>query len=218
MNHGTQGLSLMEQEHSMIIEFSAVFGRTGYAYQDISTFGTFQGLVDKFLELFQVEIDSTEVLKEYYSLQQQAGESVADFLLQFRAIHAMLDTPPVEEIQKRQFLKALQELLRSSLALIDASIVPLTEIINRALNLDHQQLGLGLSQFRAITPLPTAKEKAFQQAVQCTLCLQFGHSNVECVQRCVLCQAWMHTTATCEYNLLARRNAPAVQTVQPVPV
>jgi hypothetical protein len=31
---------------------------------------TFQDLVDKFLEMFQVKIDPTEVLKEYYSLQQ----------------------------------------------------------------------------------------------------------------------------------------------------
>jgi hypothetical protein len=65
--------------------------------------------VDKFLELFQVKIYPTEVLKEYYSLQQQAGELVADFLLRFRAVQAMLDAPPAEDIQKRQFLKALRE-------------------------------------------------------------------------------------------------------------
>jgi hypothetical protein len=141
---------------------------------------TFQDFVDKFLEMFQVKIDPTEVLKEYYSLQQQLGESVADFLLRFRAVQAML----AEEIQKRQFLKALREPLRSAFALMDASMVPLTKIVNRALNLDHQQLGLGLSQFRVIAPSSKAEEKAFQQAVQCTLCLQFGHSNMECVQRC----------------------------------
>jgi hypothetical protein len=152
-----------------------------YAQQEISTFGTFQDMVDKFLEMFQVKIDPTEVLKEYYSLQQQLGESVAAFLLRFRAVQAMLDTAPIEEIQKRQFLKALREPLRSAFALMDASTVPLTEIVNRALNIDHQQLGLGLSQFRTIALSPKAEEKAFQQAVQCTLCLQFGHSNVECV-------------------------------------
>jgi hypothetical protein len=42
-----------------------------------------------------------EVLKEYYSLQLQAGESVAEFLLRFRAVQAMLDTPLAEDIQKR---------------------------------------------------------------------------------------------------------------------
>jgi hypothetical protein len=122
---------------------------------------TFQDLVDKFLEMFQVKIDPAEVLKEYYSLQQQSGESVADFLLRFRAVQAMLDTVPAEGIQKRQFLKALREPLRSAFALMDASMVPLTEIVNRALNLDHQQLGLGLSQFHAIAPSPKAEEKAF---------------------------------------------------------
>jgi hypothetical protein len=130
----------------------------------------------------------------------------------------IIPTPPAEEIQKRQFLKALREPLRSSFLMVDVSTVPLTEIVNRALTLDHQQLGLGLSQFRSIAPSPKAKEKAFQQAVQCTLCLQYGHSNVECVQRCALCQARTHTMVTCEYNLLARRNTPAVQTVQSVAV
>jgi hypothetical protein len=82
----------------------------------------------------------------------------------------MLDSPPIEDIQKRRFLKALPKPLRSSFALMDAATVPLTEIMNRALNLDHQQLGLGLSKVRAIAPSPKAEEKAFQQAVQCTLC------------------------------------------------
>jgi hypothetical protein len=67
----------------------------------------------------------------------------------------------VEDIQKRQFLKALKEVLRSSLAMLDFSTVPLTEVVNRALNLDYQQLGLGLSQFRALAPPLKAEEKAF---------------------------------------------------------
>jgi hypothetical protein len=94
----------MEREQSMIVEFQlALEGQAArwYAQQDISSSATFQALVDKFLELFQVKIDPTEVLKEYYSLQQQAGESVADLLLRFRVVQAMLDTPPAGEIQKR---------------------------------------------------------------------------------------------------------------------
>jgi hypothetical protein len=54
--------------------------------------------VDKFRELFQVKINPMEVLKEYYSRQQQAEESVAEFLLRFRAVQAMLDMPPAEDI------------------------------------------------------------------------------------------------------------------------
>jgi hypothetical protein len=85
VNDGTQGLSPTEQEQSMIVEFQlSLEGQAArwYAQQDIRTFVTFQELVDNFLEMFQVKIDPTEVLKEYYLLQQ-AGESVADFLLRF---------------------------------------------------------------------------------------------------------------------------------------
>jgi hypothetical protein len=102
-NHGKEGLSPTEQEQSMIVEFQlSLEGQAArwYAQQDISTFRTFQELVGMFLELFQVKIDPTEVLKEYYSLQQQAGESVADFLLRFRAVQATLDTPPAKDVQK----------------------------------------------------------------------------------------------------------------------
>jgi hypothetical protein len=67
VNHGTQGLSLLEREQPMIVEFQlSLEGQAArwYAQQDIGTFATFQVLVDKFLELFQVKIDPTEVLKE----------------------------------------------------------------------------------------------------------------------------------------------------------
>jgi hypothetical protein len=101
VNLGTQGLSPTEREQSMIVEFQlSLEGQAArwYAQQDVSTFGTFQDLLK---EMFQVKIDPTEVLKEYYSLQQQSGESVADFLLRFRAVHAMLDTAPTKAIKKR---------------------------------------------------------------------------------------------------------------------
>jgi hypothetical protein len=113
----------------MIMEFQLsleVQAARWYVQQEISTFVTFQELVDKFLEMFQVKIDPTEVLKEYYLLQQQARESVTDFVLRFQAVQAMLNTAPAEEIQKRQFLKALREPLRSAFALMDASTVSLT--------------------------------------------------------------------------------------------
>jgi hypothetical protein len=66
----------------MIVEFQlSLEGHAAhwYAQLDINTLTTFQELVDKFEELFQVKIDPTEVLKEYYLLQQKTGESVAEF-------------------------------------------------------------------------------------------------------------------------------------------
>jgi hypothetical protein len=71
-----QGLSPTEHEQSMIVEFQlSLEGQAArwYAEKDISTFTTFQQLMDKFEELFKVKIDPTKVLKQYYSLQQQAG-------------------------------------------------------------------------------------------------------------------------------------------------
>jgi hypothetical protein len=82
-------------------------------------------------------VDPTKVLREYYSLQQQPGESVAEFLLRFRAVQERMTDAPTDEMQKRQFLKALKEPLCSSFALLDFSNISLTEVFNRALNLDH---------------------------------------------------------------------------------
>jgi hypothetical protein len=189
----------------MIVEFQLSLEEQAarwYAQQDISTFTTFQQLVDKFQELFQVKIDPNEEMKEYYSLQQQAGESVAEFLLWFRAVQALLDTAPAKDIQKQHFLKALKEPLRSSFALLDFSTVPLTEVINQALNLDHQQLGLGLSQQFGHSKVECVQHCALclgnrsvinqalnldHQQLGLGLSQQFGHSKVECVQHCALC-------------------------------
>jgi hypothetical protein len=104
VNHGTQGLSLAEKEQSMIVDIQLCLeGHVArwYAQQDNGTFSTFQDLVDKFLELFQVKVETIEVLREYYSLQQQPGESVAEFLLRFRALQGMMIDAPTEDMQKR---------------------------------------------------------------------------------------------------------------------
>jgi hypothetical protein len=130
-------LTPTECEQSLIVEFQlSLEGQAAcwYAKQDINTFMTFQELMDKFEELF-VKIDPTKVLRE----------SMAKFLLQFRAVQGLMDTAPSEDMQKRQFVKPLKEPLWSSFALLDFSMLTLIEVFNRALNLDHQQLGLELS-------------------------------------------------------------------------
>ena len=52
--------------------------------------------------------------------------------------------------------------------------------------------------------LPTAEELRFGQAIQCTTCLNPGHSTVECTLRthCPICHSKAHIIAQCEYNLL----------------
>jgi hypothetical protein len=66
----------------------------GIPNKTFRTFSTLQDLLDKFLELFQVKVDPMEVLSEYYSLQQQPVESVAEFLLRFRAMQSMMTDAP----------------------------------------------------------------------------------------------------------------------------
>ena len=76
--------------------------------------------------------------------------------------------PATEDIPKRQFLKALKEPLRSSYALLDFTMVPITEVINRALNLDHQNIGIGLALFRGLVgnnSQPVAEETQFLHAI-----------------------------------------------------
>ena len=72
VNHGIQGLSAANAEQSKIVEFQlSLEGQAArwYSQQDITSFQTFDELAAKFEELFQVKLDPTEVLREYYSLK-----------------------------------------------------------------------------------------------------------------------------------------------------
>ena len=58
--------------------------------------------------------------------------------------------------------------------------------------------------------LPTMEELQFRQAVQCTTCLNTGHSAIECSLRthCTICHSKLHSVEQCEYNLLNKTTAP----------
>ena len=92
--------------------------------------------------------------------------------------------PPSKEIQKRQFLKALNEPFWSSFALLDFTTVPLMEVINWALKWNHQNIDINLALFQGnagSTSKGTPEESQFLKAIQCTYYLQFSHSNVNCI-------------------------------------
>jgi hypothetical protein len=66
----------MECEQFMIVQFElSLEGQATcwYAHQDISTFTTFQELMDKFEELLQVTIDPTKVLKSSIHCSSKRG-------------------------------------------------------------------------------------------------------------------------------------------------
>ena len=64
--------------------------------------------------------------------------------------------------------------------------------------------------------LPKEEDLRFSQAVQCTTCLNSGHSAVDCTMRtqCMIFHSRAHTTDRCEYNLLNRQAAP-VRHIEP---
>ena len=63
--------------------------------------------------------------------------------------------------------------------------------------------------------LPQDEEGHFRQAIQCTICLNAGHSAVECNIRiyCPICHSKAHTVEQCKYNMI-NRNTPVVRRVE----
>ena len=61
--------------------------------------------------------------------------------------------------------------------------------------------------------LPSLEELRFRQAVQCTTCVNTGHSTVECSLRthCTICHSKAHSVDQCEYNLLNKSTATVRQ-------
>ena len=63
--------------------------------------------------------------------------------------------------------------------------------------------------------LPQDEEHRFHQAIQCTICLNSGHSAVECNMRihCPICHSRAHMVEQCEYIML-NRPTPVVQRIE----
>ena len=82
-------------------------------------------------------------------------------------------------------------------------------LIERALQLelDEQEEAFSMSTLRQA--LPQDEEGHFRQAIQCTICLNAGHSAVECNIRiyCPICHSKAHTVEQCEYNMLNQHTA-----------
>ena len=120
---------------------------------------------------------------------------------------------PTPEDLTKIFLIGLREPLRTTLQVIDLSGQPIEEVIRRVLRLDSAQ---SMSMASLHEALPTTEETRFKQAVQCTTCLNPGHSALECTLRmhCPICHSRAHTLELCEYNLL-NRYAATVRQIEP---
>ena len=123
---------------------------------------------------------------------------------------------PLEEDVKENFMSALREPLRITLAVIELKEQSLEQVIDKALLMDKTQTCNNMSMMSLQKSLPTTKELRFQQAIQCTTCLNPGHSTIECTLRthCPICHSKAHTLEQCEYNFLNKVMA-SVRRIEP---
>ena len=88
-------------------------------------------------------------------------------------------------------------------------------MIDKALVMDRMHKNMNSMNMSALhNDLPTMEELRFRQAVQCTTCLNIGHSTMECSLRthCTICHSKAHSVEQCEYNLL-NKTAPPVRQI-----
>ena len=121
-------------------------------------------------------------------------------------MHSQLTRAPPEEEAKAVFLVALWE-LRTVCAVIDFRTNTIDQVIDRVMEMDKTSSWLTMGALQRT--LPTEEDLRFRRTVQCTTCLNPGHSTIECTMRsqCMLCHSRSHTMDRYEYNLLNRQAA-----------
>ena len=155
-------------------------------------------------------------MNHFYVISQEAHEIVPCFIIRFQNLRRQLTRQPQEDDVKGTFLSALRERLRTTLAVFDFKERSLEQVIDKALLMDKMQTCNNMSMMSLQKSLPTTKELRFQQAIQCTTCLNPGHSTVECTLRthCPICHSKAHTIDQCEYNLLNKATT-SVRRIEP---
>ena len=82
------------------------------------------------------------------------------------------------------FLEAIQEPLRTTLAMFNFSLQTIDKVIDKALVVDHTHKSKAtINMTNLSNNLPSLEELRLRQAVQRTTCLNTGHSTMECSLR-----------------------------------
>ena len=100
------------------------------------------------------------------------------------------------------------------LAVFDFWNQSIDQVIDKALVMDRNHKNKKSMDMSALHHnLPTLEELQFRQAVQCTTCLNIGHSTIECSLRthCTICHSKAHSVEQCEYNFLNKATTPVQQ-------
>ena len=92
----------------------------------------------------------------------------------------------------------------------------LEQVIDKTPLMDKTKTSNSISMISLRKSLPTSEELKSRQAIQCTTCLNPGHSTVECTLRtyCPICHSKAHMIDQCKNNLLNTVAAP-IRQIQP---
>ena len=131
-------------------------------------------------------------------------------MIRFQSLQLQISKKIPDAELKDIFLEAIQEPLRTTLAMFDFSDETIDKVIDKALAVDHRHKSKTTINMNNLTNnLPSLEDLRFCQAVQCTNCLNTRHSTVECSLRthCTICHSKAHSVDQCEYNLLNKSTA-----------
>ena len=108
------------------------------------------------------------------------SESIVDFSLHFQILWRKLESVPTEDEAHEIFLAALRRPIRTTLNNKSVKGETTDMVIEQALQLelDEEEEAFSMSSLRQT--LPQDEECHFRQAIQCTICLNSGHSAVDC--------------------------------------
>ena len=139
---------------------------------------------------------------------------MSQFVIRFQSLQLQIAKKIPDAELKDIFLEAIQEPLRTTLAVFDFSDQTIDKVIDKALAMDRTHKSKATINMTNLTNnLPSLEELRFRQAVQCTTCLNTGHSTVECRLRthCTIFHSKAHSVDQCEYNLLNKSTATVHQ-------
>ena len=102
-------------------------------------------------------------MSQFYLIAQKVTEQVPQFVSRFQNPRKHLTRSPTPEELTKVFLTGLQELLRTTLAVVDLTGNYIEDVISRVLRLDIAQ---SMSMTSLQNALPTTEETRFRQAVQ----------------------------------------------------
>ena len=105
----------------------------------------------------------------------------------------------------------IRESLRTNLVVFDFRNQSINQLIDKALAMDQTHKNTNSMNMSALhNDLPTMEELRFRQAVQCTTCLNIGHSTMECRSHThyTICHSKAHSVEQGEYNFLNKATTP----------